>query len=194
MGSFQDLTGQTFGRLTAQWPIGRSPQGAWWLCLCKCGNLHPVKISSLRNSETKSCGCLRIDLGRTAKLTHGYTKNGILTPEYRSWAAAKTRCTNVRSRQFPDYGGRGITFCARWRGSEGFVNFLTDMGVRPAGTSLDRINNDGNYEPGNCRWATNKQQVDNRRIRTIENFSDEVIAREFYRRKLYQKNGDSSAS
>jgi hypothetical protein len=120
--------------------------------------------SALRSGNTKSCGCLRRELGRAhgiASKRHGEGASGRETPEYRAWAAMLCRCRNPRHKSYADYGGRGVTVCERWRAYE---NFLADMGRRPDRFhSLDRINNAGNYEPGNCRWATWEEQNTNRR-------------------------------
>lgn len=107
---------------------------------------------------------------------HGHTVGGIKSPTYSSWRAMKRRCGNVNSAEYPDYGGRGIKVCARWLNS--FENFLTDMGKRPSGTSIDRYpNNNGNYEPGNCRWATPTQQTRNRRNTTMPSVTFEGITK-----------------
>ena len=115
-----------------------------------------VEGSNLRTGNTASCGCLRRDTTAAKSTTHG--KSG--SPEHQSWAAMLARVRATSGRRFRDYGARGITVCARWRS---FNNFLADMGGRQPGTTLDRIDNGGNYEPGNCRWATPSQQNFNKR-------------------------------
>lgn len=155
---FTDLTGVRFARVVVQWPVGRRlNKNPVWLCLCDCGHLLRADLTSLRKGAVKSCGCFQRELR---------TKHGIFvgrgnktTPEYRSWTAMLHRCTNSKHMSYHRYGGRGIMVCERWKE---FANFLADMGLRPMGKSLDRINNDGNYEPGNCRWATPKEQQANR--------------------------------
>ena len=156
-----DLTGQRFGRLTVieRAHLHRLPsgQGAWrWRCRCTCGNESFPISADLRNGSVRSCGCLRAE--GNAK-THGLTSNGKRSPEYRSWEAMKRRCSNPKVTGFKRYGGRGIRVCSRWHS---FENFLADMGPRPEGTTLDRFpDNDGNYEPGNVRWATRSEQGNN---------------------------------
>jgi hypothetical protein len=136
---------------------GRS--SAAWTCLCACGRQTVVTGSNLCNGSVQSCGCLSRDQTRKRSLRHG--RSG--TPEHRAWKGMIQRCTNTNAVNFRDYGGRGIKVCARWRNS--FENFLADMGDRPSPQhSLDRYpNNDGDYEPTNCRWATKTQQSFNRR-------------------------------
>lgn len=160
MPSKLDLTGQKFSRLVALRIVGKSKSGEMiWRCLCDCGTETDVKLGKLRSSRTRSCGCL-FDEGDN-RLTHGEARKGKRSREWRIWDNAKSRCYNPRSTSFKYYGQRGITMCDRWRNS--FEAFLEDMGRCPDGLTIDRIENDGNYEPGNCRWATRSQQNSNKR-------------------------------
>jgi hypothetical protein len=148
-----EMTGRTFDRLTVEREAGRDNFGrVKWACRCVCGNKCTVCGFNLRSRHTTSCGCAVAD----AITTHGL--HG--TPAYKVWEGMIARCTNPSHRNWPDYGGRGISVCAQWRTFEGFYR---DVGPRPAGLSIDRIDNDGNYEPGNVRWATLEQQIMNRR-------------------------------
>lgn len=130
-----------------------------WVCQCDCGNIAFAQTSDLRAGRHRSCGCLRVDV----MTRHGGTNHGGgRTPEYRSWMSMKARCLDSDHDSYKWYGGRGITICDRWLAS--FEAFLADMGARPSlKHSIDRINNDGNYEPGNCRWATANEQAQNQR-------------------------------
>jgi hypothetical protein len=126
-------------------------------CLCDCGNKKIVKLDSLNRKYTTSCGCYNKEKVIETNTTHGLTK----TPEYRTWHNMKQRCYNPNSKRYSDWGGRGIKVCDEWINS--FETFLKDMGKRPDGCSIDRIDNDGNYESSNCRWITSKEQSYNRR-------------------------------
>jgi hypothetical protein len=147
-----DLTGQVFGRLRVLHCSRKQGRVYFWECLCECGNITEGRVSNLRSGQKLSCGCLHKEVTSNKFRTHGRSN----TREFRIWAGMLTRCTNKNHHKYHRYGGRGINVCARWQ--ESFENFFSDMGICPAGHSLDRINNDGNYEPVNCRWATNKQQ------------------------------------
>jgi hypothetical protein len=150
MKPFRDLTGQRIGRLKVRWPSGRSGNTPFWLCSCTCGKLKNIASSSLKRGDSRSCGCLRLEM----QTSHGHASRGGKSAEYMIFLAAKQRCTNERNKRFKDYGGRGIQF--RFTS---FQEFLEIVGKRPSPElSLDRIDNNGNYEPGNVRWATHGQQ------------------------------------
>ena len=159
--------GDRYGRLVVIKEAARHRDGCrCFLCRCDCGSEVRVKLVLLRTGGTQSCGCLQKELAaarRRADAKHGMEG----TPTYRSWSHMKSRCTNPHHKYYRHYGGRGITICQRWMDS--FEAFLEDMGERPSMKySIDRIDNDGNYEPGNCRWATWKEQARNsRNNRTI---------------------------
>lgn len=159
-----DLTGRTFGRLTVVGRASNDGRGkARWMCRCTCSELVIVKGDNLRNGHTQSCGCLSVETTKLRSTSHGHASHTAgASPTYRTWSAMIRRCTNQNAVQWPYYGGRGITVCERWRT---FENFLTDMGERPAGKTIDRINVDGDYEPENCRWATAIEQNRNQRPR-----------------------------
>lgn len=161
MGKLVNLLGNHFGRLTVVEKTNkRGSSGAvFWKCLCECGKTKDISSSCLQTGQTKSCGCLFIDTisakGK-AKRIHGMTK----TNTYRSWTGMKQRCYNPNNKKYPIYGGAGITVCEEWKNS--FTNFLNDMGECPKNLTLDRIDVKKGYSKENCRWATQKQQQNNR--------------------------------
>lgn len=159
----KDITNCVFGRLTAHWPSGRTRDGCViWLCSCVCGGLTNVRSSTLRDGRSKSCGCLILDQcrNRPNRLKHGHNAVGKRSRTYSCWGDMIKRCTNPKAGNYVYYGGRGIKVCDRWRS---FENFLADMGECPNGLSIDRIDNDGNYELSNCHWATALEQARNKR-------------------------------
>lgn len=162
MPSLVDRTGVRFGRLfVVARDMSRPPasKGArvYWLCRCDCGNEVSRTGHELAAGDTTSCGCFQREETGKRNRTHGLTRS----PTYRSWQAAKERCYNPSNVKYAKYGGAGVTMCSQWRDS--FDAFLADMGVKPRGTTIDRIENDKGYEPGNCRWATAQTQAENRR-------------------------------
>lgn len=132
--------------------------------ICQCGNQFECRITFVITGVVKSCGCARVKNAKKNFTIHGYTKNGNITSEYNAWNSMKSRCYIPKNKAYHNYGGRGIKVCDRWKNS--FENFLTDMGLKHSPNhSLDRYPNyNGNYEPSNCRWATKKEQMENRRV------------------------------
>lgn len=156
MATLKDITGQRFGRLIALKATDeRSGKFIVWECLCDCGTTKLISSPSLRLGRTKSCGCLRKETTVRRFTTHGRAGTNL----YTTWSKMIARCNDPEDRKWHRYGARGITVCERWLK---FENFLADMGDKPPGTTLDRENNDGNYDPNNCRWATQKTQQNNR--------------------------------
>jgi hypothetical protein len=173
-----DLTGRRFGRWIVLGLTGGNTTlvnghyVAIWSVRCDCGALGSVQRTSLMRGRSRSCGCLRLEMSSARKLTHGHTAGHVRTTEYVIWSGIHQRCGDPRSAAYESYGGRGITVCARWHD---FASFLADVGPRPPGLSLDRFpNKDGNYEPGNVRWATPREQMNNTRSNVLIEWNGET--------------------
>ena len=154
-----DLEGQRFGRLVAKTPVRKRRHRVSWVCACDCGGQTEVTTSDLRSGHTVSCGCWRREasIGNRHSITHGMSQ----TSTYKTWRSMRNRCESPNAGNYRRYGGRGVTVCARW---QEFENFLADMGPRPSlRHQIDRYpDKHGNYEPGNCRWATPRENSQNR--------------------------------
>jgi hypothetical protein len=158
-----DLVGKTFGKLLVLEFVGRPTRGtsgdSLWRCRCECGEESVARGCNLKTGKSRSCGCAIAPALLKSNITHGMYN----APERRVWTGIKTRCFNQNEKNWKYYGGRGITVCARWLGENGFSNFLSDVGPRPSSKhSIEREDVNGNYEPGNCVWATKKEQMLNR--------------------------------
>jgi hypothetical protein len=163
MSRIIEVPGTRYGRWVVLGPATNATDGRTrWMCRCACGTERPVQSNNLRSGKSTSCGCANI-----GPVTHGHSRGGKLTDTYKTWSGMLDRCTRENSRPYAYYGGRGIQVCARW---QSFDNFLADMGERPPGMSIDRIDNDGDYEPGNVRWANPTQQSRNRRYNVVLEF------------------------
>lgn len=165
----RQLEHRVFGRLTVVSFAGRRAESgnrfsATWKCLCVCGNFVIISTRVLNSGRSRSCGCLHNEQLVARSKKHGDAKRGNRSSEYTAWLRMKSRCYNKNTVNYADYGGRGIKVCERWLNS--YVDFISDMGRKPAPSlTLERMNNSGNYEPVNCKWATRKEQRRNQRAR-----------------------------
>ena len=174
-----EITNQRFGYLVAIKRLSKRHDSLQWLCQCDCGNSHIAEAKRLRGRGVRSCGC------KKGNHRHGYAKAGKQHPIYNTWIHMRDRCTNPNADEYKNYGARGIIVCERWNS---FANFLADIlasiGERPHGLTLDRINNNGNYEPSNVRWATRKEQNNNKRkMQMIDQFTTAELEAELLRRR-----------
>lgn len=177
--AIKNIVGNKFGRLTVMSFAGTSSGRSRWDCRCDCGNTIIVVGGSLISGNTKSCGCFNLEGRRNRKLTHG--QHG--SPEYNTWGHMIARCERPSCKDFQYYGARGIKVCDRWRE---FSNFFADMGKKPSPKhSIDRINNNGNYEPSNCYWATHKEQMRNRRTNHLLAFNGQTLCIAAWAEKLH---------
>jgi len=167
MPAFIDLTGKVFGRLTVVGRVPSSPvygRARWaptyWACRCLCGEYTQVDGGNLAKGDTRSCGCLHVETCLANHTKHGAARRGRRSGAYCSYLAAKRRCTDLNTIGYANYGGRGIKFLFT-----SFEQFFAELGHRPLGMSIDRIDNEGHYEPGNVKWSTRREQNSNQRPR-----------------------------
>lgn len=189
MARIKNLSGKRFGRLLVIEPTDQRARwgSVLWRCVCDCGKETLGPASHMKRGTWSSCGCLKKEALHRRNFKHGFASRAGTSSEYKIWQGILKRCRNAKCNNWKYYGGRGIEVCERWKS---FNNFLSDMGKRPSGKSLDRIDANGNYEPSNCRWATAKEQTDNRRNKRIENFSNLELTAELNKRGYRVTEGE----
>lgn len=171
MAKLLDLSGRVYGRLTVLCREGNLYGKVAWKCKCECGNELAVCGADLKGGNKASCGCLKRDITRLKNFSHGMTE----TPEYKTWCKMKSRCYVETDASYPSYGKRGILVCPQWLNS--FEVFFADMGPKPKGDySIERLNVNGDYEPGNCVWATQKEQSRNKRNTVRVTYKGESVS------------------
>ena len=181
----ENVAGQKFNHLTAVKPVYAGKYYTrYWVFKCDCGKEVESLLPNVKKGNTKSCGCLRKKVSSELHKTHGMT----YSKEYYAWVHAKMRCYNKKDKEYKRYGARKIEMCEKWKNS--FEKFYKDIGEAPEGTSLDRINNNGNYEPENCHWATPKQQANNRRTSHFVEYRGEKLTLAQWSRRtgIHQEN------
>ena len=170
----ENLIGQQFGRWTVLDVGSPIPKTTIWRCQCSCGVIRDVRSGHLKNGASVSCGCYAVEVAKKVNYVHGHTLDYGRSPTHGSWRAMKARCGYEKDLSFHRYGGRGITVCDDWVGEHGFENFLRDMGERPEGFSLERIDMNKGYCKENCKWATPIEQANNTRRNHLITFNGET--------------------
>ncbi len=167
------LLGRQFERLSVIAFAGTSRHGhSLWLCKCECGNEITVAGIHLTRHHTRSCGCLKLELLTSRSTKHGHATRGAHDTTYQCWRDILRRCEDTKAKAYPDYGGRGIAVCERWHK---FESFLADMGERPEGAEIDRQDNEGSYEPSNCRWVSRAENARNKRTTRLLTYGGETL-------------------